>query len=172
MGQNQDAVGMGVIHVFVGHAGMKKRFDRWVRRPAVDTMDSQLILHLFVGKRFDGKEPSKRREVQPRKSFGLDGRKVPPASFDEDDLSFFTRHILEPCLYGRVPPAMENQAGVASDKTRCVNAHREIFWKGGVFRNNGPGICLVVKALCGFSAIFPFHLRRCPLPPAPWHYRG
>ncbi|MCJ7753852.1 MAG: hypothetical protein MUP13_04765 [Thermoanaerobaculales bacterium] len=118
--QNEQAFGMGVVHIPMGQEGMKQGFDGGIRGAEMDLMDLQLVLHLLIRKVLKGFQPLKLRKLQSDHPLRAESGQIGSAPFDIEDIPLLPQDVLDLQFDRGVPSAMKNKARIPPDQTGGV----------------------------------------------------
>jgi hypothetical protein len=97
---------------------------RRIRRRRVEEVGPELVHHLFVGKRAERAEPPEVTQVDRGEPGRLDRVQIPAASLHEQRLDAVAHERRHGALERRVPAAVHDERGIATDQPRGVHTER------------------------------------------------
>ena len=117
---------MGVIDELVRQERVQQRLDGRVRRGRIDQVGPLQRHHVFVSERLQLPRLQQRRELHGREACGLDGAHVPAAALDAEHVPAVADEIGRNHLARRIAAAVQDEARLATEQTRRVDAQRQI----------------------------------------------
>ena len=121
IGEDEDGVGVCVVHELVGQERVQERFERGVHGLRVEHAQPQLVHHGFVTQAIEGLELAQPLEVENGKVTRFDRREVSPGPLDAKDVARAPEDVLGARLDGGVSAAVQDELLLSTDQTGGVD---------------------------------------------------
>ena len=125
--QTQHSGRMRVIDELVRHESVQQRFDGRIGCDWIEEVGALDRHHVFVGQCVAGAQLAQSREPHRGQPFRLDRGHVPARTLDAEDFRLVAHQVSGRGLDRGVAAAVQNQRGIATQQTRCIDAQRNIM---------------------------------------------